>query len=103
MEIFHNDKWGTVCDDEWDMKDAVVVCRQLGFPFAVSAPKAAHFGSGRGQVWLGHVCCSGIESSIADCPHRGWGLQVCDHKKDASVICSGKPSSSSASLPYLFD
>ena len=103
MEIFYNDKWGTVSDDEWDMKDAVVVCRQLGFPFAVSAPKAAHFGSGRGQVWLDHVCCSGIESSIADCQHRGWGLQVCDHKKDASVICSGKPSSSSASLPYLFD
>ena len=103
MEIFHNGKWGTVCDDVWDMKDAVVVCRQLGYPFAFRAPDSAHFSAGSGPIWLDHVCCSGIESSIADCPHRGWGKHNCNHNEDASVICSSKPSSSSAILPYLFD
>ena len=90
VEIFHNDNWGTVCDDGWDMTDANVVCRQLGFPFAAFAVGSARFGAGSGRIWLDDVYCSGSESSVADCKHRGWGVGDCDHKEDASVICSSK-------------
>ena len=90
MEIFHNGKWGTVCDDDWDMNDARVVCRHLGFPNVDSAPRSAHFGGGSGQIWLDDVGCSGSERSIFDCSHRGWGVQNCGHYEDASVICSSK-------------
>ena len=92
VEISNNGIWGTVCDDFWDIKDARVVCRQLGFLDAVSVPTIANFNGGSGQIWLDDVACSGNESSIVHCKHRGWGVEDCYHYEDAWVTCSSKPS-----------
>ena len=45
--IYHWSRWGAICDDYWDKKDAEVVCNQLGFPGASAAPTASKFGKGR--------------------------------------------------------
>lgn len=44
VEVFHNGRWGSICDDEWDKLEAEVVCRQLGFPGYEKPTHSAAFG-----------------------------------------------------------
>ncbi|NXI13415.1 SCAR5 protein, partial [Irena cyanogastra] len=46
LEIFHERRWGSVCDDGWDSRDGDVACRMLGFPGAADVFRMARFGQG---------------------------------------------------------
>ncbi|NXI70105.1 DMBT1 protein, partial [Anseranas semipalmata] len=89
VEVLHNDVWGTVCDDQWDLREARVVCRQLGCGTAVSAPHESRYGEGKGQIWLSDMNCKGTEGSLTECKAKPWGENTCNHVEDASVECSG--------------
>ena len=90
VEIYINGTWGTVCDDSWDLADANVVCRQLGFERALKATKLAAFGEGTGKIWMSYVRCIGSESSLNECKHVDWrgNFLSCGHDEDAGVVCN---------------
>ena len=90
VEVLHMGTWGTICDHLWDLRDANVVCRQLGYDGALSAPRYAAFGRGTGQIWLDDVQCVGDEIAISDCYHRGWNVHNCGHHSDVGVVCRPK-------------
>ncbi|XP_054422076.1 macrophage scavenger receptor types I and II [Pteronotus mesoamericanus] len=88
VEIFHNGQWGTVCDDHWELRGGLVVCRSLGYRGVQTVHKEANFGQGTGPIWLSEVYCFGRESSIEECKIRQWGVRTCSHKEDAGVTCT---------------
>ncbi|XP_055487881.1 deleted in malignant brain tumors 1 protein-like [Leucoraja erinacea] len=88
VELFYNETWGTICDDYWDMPDAVVVCRQIQCGFAQSARGSSQFGEGPGVIWLDDVECVGSESNLRQCKIRTVGEHNCNHVEDAGVICN---------------
>lgn len=89
--MFYNNMWGTVCDDDWDFFDANVVCRQLGCGTAILAPCWALFGQGSAHIWLDDTDCRGTEAALSECGARPWGINNCNHREDAGVVCSGTP------------
>ncbi|KAM7102918.1 LOW QUALITY PROTEIN: scavenger receptor cysteine-rich domain-containing protein DMBT1-like [Ciconia maguari] len=89
VEVYNGSSWGTVCDDWWDLRDAQVVCQQLGCGRPMAAPGRARFGRGSGPIFLDNVQCRGDEPSLQTCRHNGWGVHNCGHVEDASVICAG--------------
>ncbi|POI28938.1 hypothetical protein CIB84_007313, partial [Bambusicola thoracicus] len=89
VEVLYGQQWGTVCDDNWDLIDAEVVCRQLGCGTALSAASSAYFGRGSDPIWLDDVMCKGTEAALSECTAKPWGKHDCGHGEDAGVVCSG--------------
>jgi hypothetical protein len=48
---------------------------------------SAHYGAGSLPIHLDDVKCTGSESSLFDCPHRGWGSNNCGHGDDVGIYC----------------
>ena len=106
MEVRANasTSWGTVCDNGWDINDASVACRQLGFAKVLAATVQSSFGKGSGRIWLDNVQCKGNENSITDCARGTWGQpngycrQYSSWSRNnfgvAGVVCAGESGNS---------
>ncbi|CAH1784682.1 unnamed protein product [Owenia fusiformis] len=89
--IWHALQWGSVCDDRWSIENAHVVCKQLGFPSAVSTTEFGQYGRARRLIWLDNVVCKGSEDTLANCTHDPWGKHDCGRDEAAGVVCNRKP------------
>ena len=47
-------------------------------------------GQGVGPIQLDEVTCTGNETRLAECQHRGIASHDCSHSEDAGVVCLGE-------------
>ena len=81
-----------MCGDYYfDINEANVVCRELGYRGATRYNYAYYYyGIGSGPIWLAHLACTGDETSLHYCSHDGIGnIHYCNHYDDVGVVCQG--------------
>lgn len=56
IEVLHKGEWGTICDDDFSIANANVLCRQLGFVSATGWTHSAKYGKGLGKRPFAPLC-----------------------------------------------
>lgn len=88
VEVKVDQRWGTVCKDEFDIKDARVFCRYLGFSGALGIFNGTLVGPGEGPVILSDMMCKGNEETPFNCKQNEFEDNDCTHEEDAGIICT---------------
>lgn len=90
VEVRHGDVWNTVCDTDWTLNKAEVVCDMLECGRAVNAPGGVTFGQSSGPVVESRGSCFDNITSLKQCSLNGFRTGTCGHEHSAGVVCAGK-------------
>ena len=106
LEIFHDNEWGTVCDDFFGRRDAKVACKQMGYTGAEAYLTDVAVAPGR-RFWLDDVNCVGDEAKLTECFYNSnvrnsssrtspqWGFANCIPSEQVGVRCTASTSANS--------
>ncbi|XP_020714977.1 uncharacterized protein LOC101463243 isoform X2 [Ceratitis capitata] len=87
LEVRYRGEWGSVCDDDFGIKEAQVMCNSMGFYGTPTLAKNT-YGPGSGPIWLDQVSCFGNETTLDQCNHWTWGEHNCNHTEDVGLKCT---------------
>ena len=87
IEVHFAGTWGSVSASGWDIEDATVACRQLGY-HSPSLSGSRIFCSSDIPMWFAHFTCFGNETSLEQCARDFY--QHSSSTYCASVVCTEK-------------
>lgn len=95
VEIKVYDQWGYVCDDKFGMRDADVLCKEMGFSLGASEVRGSSFYPANKKMkrndhtvfMMDELDCKGDEKSLRECDFNGWGVHDCNEEEVLGVVC----------------
>ncbi|XP_023817585.1 deleted in malignant brain tumors 1 protein-like [Oryzias latipes] len=87
LEVKSNNSWSSVCEDDFDLLDAEVVCRELGCG-APSVLQGALYGEAEAPFLTREFLCEGHESVLLDCGSSWRKTKACPPDKAVGLTCS---------------
>ncbi|KAG9466924.1 hypothetical protein GDO78_015888 [Eleutherodactylus coqui] len=88
VEVSLNDRWNRFCLWNFDVREASVVCRQMGCGPLVKIQEIVMGDTGVGWRTVEDTYCSGTESRISECSLSVWSSQPCLYNIHAGIVCS---------------
>ncbi|XP_043976062.1 scavenger receptor cysteine-rich type 1 protein M130-like [Gambusia affinis] len=88
LEVKTNQSWSAVCEKDFDLQDAKVVCREIrcGSP---SVLQGALYGEAEAPVGSREFLCEGSESALLNCSSRkSSGRNSCSPGQAVGLTCS---------------
>ena len=86
VEVFYRGRWGKICSNKFDIEDAQVICRQLGFKDAIAEFTGSAVEDKKLPFLMSEVSCTGQESELASCV-RTDGEIDCQGDIGAQALC----------------
>uniref|UniRef100_A0A673AQT9 SRCR domain-containing protein n=1 Tax=Sphaeramia orbicularis TaxID=375764 RepID=A0A673AQT9_9TELE len=88
LEVRSNRSWSSVCEEDLDLNDTQVVCRELGCG-APGLLQGGLYGEGEAPVWTSELQCEGNESAVLDCRRSSSAGKTCSPGTAAGLTCTG--------------
>ncbi|XP_072431603.1 uncharacterized protein [Chiloscyllium punctatum] len=88
IKMMSNGHWGGICAKHWTNRDAMVVCRQLGFggpALATRSIRIVDVNQQNTSQTIPYIKCKGDEMVLQDCDIKRVGK--CSSNEHAAVIC----------------
>jgi len=76
-----------VCHNGWDILDALVACRSMGYLGAKNATIESRYGPAASFFTMSNVKCLGHEKSLGECWHDAGRIEGCEQGSVAGIVC----------------
>ncbi|XP_069101974.1 uncharacterized protein [Argopecten irradians] len=94
LRVYHNGRWGTVCDDGFNHETTEAICYLIykRWPSSVRYFSGGYdtttVSNSPNTIWLDELHCNNAYPYYPSCTANYWGINNCGHSEDIYIYCN---------------